>query len=133
MTILAASTLAVVLAGESMAEGGLLGTIIGLFLIGGLVTFVVGTYFYAKSINLKKLQFYDNGISFTIRYKRRGWRCEHRPWSKMGTFIRKDHWFLGQTISVDIGIPGESLLVPGTMEGFDEVYQLVSRNLEVRM
>jgi hypothetical protein len=133
VVILAVSTLALVLAGEGMGEDDPLGALMGLFLIGGLVVFVSGTYFYGKSIELRKMQFFDTGIAFSIRYKRRGWRFEHRPWSKMGAFVRKDHWFLGPTLVVDIGIPGEGLLVPGTMERFDDVHQLVSRNLEERV
>jgi hypothetical protein len=66
----------------------------------------------------------------TVRGEGGGWTEELREWNHMGRFHRADHWYMGPAIVVDSGIPGDSLIVPRSMEGFDRVERLLEENLE---
>ena len=96
----------------------------------GFFLAMVGPYYVSKGTNMERYRFYSTGISFSVRSRHAGWTVEHHTWEEMGRFHRSGHWFLGPAIVIDVGIPGDTLIVPGSMEGFDLVEGLLSRHLE---
>jgi len=115
--------------GSGLAEDHPLHSITAMTFACSFFLVIFSIYFFNKSRIIGQRTFYNNGISFWIRYKHRGWVQELRPWNRMYGFKKVDHWILGPCLSIDVGIPGERFLVPDTMEGFSDVEDLIFRNL----
>ena len=91
---------------------------------------VAGPRYISKSLHMRPHEYLDTGILLTVRHDRGGWTEEVRNWDQMGRFHRANHWYMGPAIIVDVGIPGDNLIVPRTMVDFDRVEFLLSENLK---
>ena len=74
--------------------------------------------------NKERMAFFTTGIVLLYLQSGNRWEMDHIPWNWIKGYSKEDHWYLGPILRVDYY--GQVLLIPETMEEYDQVEELVT-------